>query len=144
LSAYIFKSPAGKFIKIRINLIIPYIIYFVLFKITVTGINKTKPEAEKMVFQIIKSFFGFIRILFCNRYLSLYDIQFIDNNNGWIAGAGGTILKTTNGGTNWTQVNNVTQNNLYSLYFVNYTTGYAAGVGGTIIKTTNGGNNWSI
>ena len=32
----------------------------------------------------------------------LYDIEFINKNTGWSCGEGGIILKTTNGGTNWT------------------------------------------
>ena len=32
----------------------------------------------------------------------LYSIQMLDANTGFAVGSGGTILKTTNGGSNWT------------------------------------------
>ena len=32
----------------------------------------------------------------------LYAVSFSDEDHGWAAGASSTILRTTNGGTNWT------------------------------------------
>jgi hypothetical protein len=51
----------------------------------------------------------------------------------------GTILKTINGGTNWTAQTSGTIINLWSVYFTSFDTGYAVGEAGTILKTTNGG-----
>lgn len=65
-----------------------------------------------------------------------------DTQNGWICGDAGTLLKTSNGGQNWNQVN-VTANNLNSIVFTDANTGIAVGDNGTIIITTNGGTNWS-
>ena len=56
---------------------------------------------------------------------------------------GGTILKTTNDGTNWDTLSNWNFYSLYSVYFTDANIGYMVGVGGTIFKTTNGGTNWS-
>jgi len=33
----------------------------------------------------------------------LYDVYFIDDNNGWAVGSSGVILRTTNGGDEWLQ-----------------------------------------
>ncbi len=69
---------------------------------------------------------------------------------GYTVGAAGTILKTTNGGTNWVFLNTGYTNRLKSVYFLNVDTGYVV-VNNTevysinaILKTTNGGINWSI
>ena len=35
---------------------------------------------------------------------SLYSVSVVDNNVAWIGGAAGTVLRTTNGGANWTSV----------------------------------------
>jgi len=79
----------------------------------------------------------------------LQSVHFTDNNTGWAVGPGGTILKTTNGGTNWnsqasgmgTNWNSQTSGTtdwLLSVHFTDNNTGWAVGSGGTILKTTNG------
>ncbi|MFZ2865527.1 MAG: YCF48-related protein [Ignavibacteriaceae bacterium] len=59
----------------------------------------------------------------------------------WAVGNTGKILKTTNGGTNWTTQSSGTTNDLYSVYFVNETTGWAVGWSGKILKSINGSTN---
>ncbi len=57
------------------------------------------------------------------------------------------IYKTTNGGTNWTQVYTLAGGFINALQMVSATEGYGEGdpVGGkwTIVKTTDGGNTWA-
>ena len=60
-------------------------------------------------------------------------------------GAGGTILKTIDGGANWILQTEPSGKNLRSVYFPqDAVTGYAVGEGGTILKTTDGGTNWVL
>ena len=78
----------------------------------------------------------------------MHDIYFIDANTGFAAGEGsgkGIILKTTNGGTNWSQVFITNGNGLWinSIHFVSATTGFACGELGYVRRTTDGGNTWS-
>jgi len=73
----------------------------------------------------------------------LYDIEFINRSTGWSCGEGGTIIKTTNGGTNWIrQITNVPSKPLFGIHPVNENVVYSVGWFGTILKTTNGGDNW--
>jgi photosystem II stability/assembly factor-like uncharacterized protein len=60
-------------------------------------------------------------------------------------GRGGTILKTTNGGTTWVDKTSVTgtTGTLRSLYFKDSNNGVAVGQTGTVIRTTDGGDSWS-
>jgi len=51
----------------------------------------------------------------------------------------GTILKTTNGGTDWIFQSSGTANWLNSIYFTDLNSGWAVGELGTIFHTTNGG-----
>ena len=53
----------------------------------------------------------------------------------------GSVLKTTNGGSNWNVIPGVSIYNTYPLYFTSVDTGYTSGVGG-ILKTTDGGSTW--
>ena len=73
---------------------------------------------------------------------NLNSVYMHDTQSGWICGNAGTLLKTTNAGQNWNQVN-VTSNNLNSILFATSTIGIAVGANGTIIRTTDGGTSWN-
>jgi len=80
--------------------------------------------------------------------VNLNKIQFVNSQTGWACGFQSmptqyTIIKTTNGGTNWiSQVPNLPSGNRFiSLYFTDANTGYTAGADG-LYKTTNGGTNY--
>jgi len=73
-----------------------------------------------------------------------YDIDFINQNTGWIAGDLGSISKTTNSGANWFTLSTGINNKLISVNFTDANIGYSVGFVGTIIKTTNSGINWAI
>jgi len=74
----------------------------------------------------------------------LYDVQFLDANNGYCTAGGSWSAKTTNGGVTWTRMNTVSNEQLYHLSFVDVNTGWAVGNNGTIIKTTDAGATWTV
>ena len=74
---------------------------------------------------------------------AINSIFFFDASNGWAVGAGGTILRTTNGGTSWSAQTSNTTNALNSVYFSSASIGIAVGASGTILYTSNGGTTWS-
>lgn len=76
--------------------------------------------------------------------VTLYNIDFVDANTGWIVGTSSKILKTTNGGINWiTQIPAIPLNReLNDIQMFNANTGYIAGWTNTFLKTTDGGLNW--
>ncbi|MEO8447920.1 MAG: hypothetical protein ABI528_10515, partial [bacterium] len=58
----------------------------------------------------------------------LYDIEFINKNTGWSCGAGGYIIKTTNGGINWIRQGfGVTFESLFGIHPVDSNVVYAVG-----------------
>jgi photosystem II stability/assembly factor-like uncharacterized protein len=78
----------------------------------------------------------------------LFDVVFLaDGMRGWIAGSGGTILSSNNGGMNWRRqptISDVANVTLYSVGFApDGTHGWAVGEAGKIIATADGGANWS-
>lgn len=82
---------------------------------------------------------------------NLEAIQFIDENNGWIVGYNGKILKTTNG-KDWIPITNALPNTDFEnsdLSFISSTTGWIAtqanadGSSPFMLKTTDGGNSWT-
>ncbi|MFC2092831.1 T9SS type A sorting domain-containing protein [Bacteroidota bacterium] len=93
-----------------------------------------------------------------NCYINTF--QFIDELTGYAGGGytgpppdfdkGKFILKTTNGGVNWTTVSYLIITAMPSdmdytdLYFINSNTGWACANDGQISKTTNGGTNFTI
>jgi photosystem II stability/assembly factor-like uncharacterized protein len=75
-----------------------------------------------------------------NKY-DLWTYSYISATKGWLAGSQGTVLATTNGGVDWTEVVTAPRD-LFSIYFADSNTGWAAGAG-VILKTTNGGTTWT-
>lgn len=69
-------------------------------------------------------------------------VFFINRNIGWIAGAGGKIFSTNNGGKRWREQNSKVTQNLLDVYFLNTAEGWAVGDDGTILHTTSAGNIW--
>ncbi len=74
---------------------------------------------------------------------SLFAIDFPDNNIGYSVGAFGTIIKTSDAGNSWDQLNSNTQLTLLSVDFINSDEGYAGGFSQLLKKTTDGGIVWS-
>jgi hypothetical protein len=75
---------------------------------------------------------------------NLYSVFFTSYSTGISVGDNGTIIRTTDGGDNWSNLSPVTSNRLYSVNFPNLNTGYIAGINGTILKTTDNGITWII
>ena len=75
--------------------------------------------------------------------VNLYSVCFPDANTGYTAGLDGTILKTTNAGADWTELNTGTSNSFVSVFFTDIDTGYVVGQTNTMLKTTNGGLDWT-
>lgn len=57
---------------------------------------------------------------------------FIDSLRGWASGD--IVLKTTDGGANWTPDGQITVENLKAMYFHDLNSGWAVGARGTILK----------
>lgn len=79
---------------------------------------------------------------------NLMSVHFANETTGWAVGYTSTILKTTDGGTNWTAqtspeycdfnaVYSVDENNVFAI-------GWGGGGKGAIFKTTDGGANWYV
>ena len=76
----------------------------------------------------------------------LYSIRFpVNTQTGFLAGGGGRIYATPDGGASWQQqtISPPNYRTLWSVWFpTDNQTGYAVGDYGTILKTTNGGPSW--
>jgi photosystem II stability/assembly factor-like uncharacterized protein len=62
---------------------------------------------------------------------------------GYVAGAGGRVLKTTDGGGHWKRLKTGTTKGLTAVCFVDRTHGWVAGSKGALLRTTNGGKTWT-
>jgi photosystem II stability/assembly factor-like uncharacterized protein len=54
----------------------------------------------------------------------LRGVFFLDQNRGWVAGSGGTLLETSDGGQTWRRLNTLTKDNLRDVYFANQKIGW--------------------
>lgn len=62
------------------------------------------------------------------------DIYFINTDTGYFVTDGGHILKTTDGGTNWTEQPSGVASRLSSIFFLSDNHGYIAGYNGVILQ----------
>ena len=78
---------------------------------------------------------------------------FLDSLRGWVAGDSALVMKTTNGGYNWTIQNPNVTDNIHYIFFLNERLGWALSwiinkdkypYGTNISRTTNGGTNWIV
>lgn len=82
----------------------------------------------------------------------LYDVYFINEKMGWIAGGSGVLLTTEDGGKTWKKEAGITEDTIRQVYFTDEFTGWLLcerniyNRGGNavsyLLKTTNGGVNW--
>jgi photosystem II stability/assembly factor-like uncharacterized protein len=80
------------------------------------------------------------------------DVFFINEQTGWIGGADGVFLKTSDGGTTWKQVHKFTSDMIVQIIFSDENTGlllvernmFARGQNSSsyLLKTLDGGENW--
>jgi photosystem II stability/assembly factor-like uncharacterized protein len=73
---------------------------------------------------------------------ALRRVDFTGNLNGFAAGDRGSLIRTVDGGINWTPVDLGTREDLAGLDFVDARTGFLAGDGNVLFKTVNGGDTW--
>jgi len=74
---------------------------------------------------------------------NLHSVYFTDVNTGWAVGDSGTILHTSDGGSNWVIQSSNTTFNLNSVFFTDADHGYAVGNDTLILKTIDGGSTWT-
>ncbi len=77
-------------------------------------------------------------------FVNLEDVNFANDQTGWVCGSGGLILKTTNQGQNWFQQNSGVSRRLDRIAVVDENTLYIVGQFQLILKSTTGGTNWQI
>lgn len=115
---------------------------------------------RKNLFTLIAVAFGIITnaqgwsLLTTNSTSNLKGIHFPTETTGYAVGDNGTILKTTNGGTQWTGLTTSFPGYwFWDVHFIDENTGYVVGESdpgfnpcgqGIILKTVNGGANWTI
>jgi len=75
--------------------------------------------------------------------VSLSSVNFISGNIGIAVGTNGTIIKTTNGGTNWVTKTSLTANALTCVKFISPSNVVAVGQFGIILLSTNAGETWT-
>jgi len=77
---------------------------------------------------------------------NLQGVSFVNTTSGFVCGTNNTVLKTTNGGTNWSTVTTATIGtplNFKDVCFTNATTGWLLADFGVVLKTTDAGLTWS-
>ncbi len=84
--------------------------------------------------------------------ITIFDVDFFDNNNVIAVGSDGGLTRSTDGGNTWTYgpftfntaTGVQTKLNFSDVHFVTATTAYAVGNLGCMVKSTDAGANWSF
>lgn len=78
--------------------------------------------------------------------VALNAVSFADGTTtGWAVGAGGTILKSNDGGATWSAQNaGPVSASLRAVEAETVSTAWAAGDDGTLLRTSNGGGTWTV
>jgi photosystem II stability/assembly factor-like uncharacterized protein len=74
---------------------------------------------------------------------NLFSVFFVTEQSGYIIGERGAIVKTTDGGDNWTRLESGTHYALRGSFFTSEDTGYVCGDSGLVMKTTDAGASWT-
>ena len=75
----------------------------------------------------------------------IYDMQFLDSLNGYVCGYGGMVLKTTDGGLKWEELQVPTDGLIIKIFFLDKDIGWYLSYGDrSLYKTTDAGMNWSF
>ena len=85
----------------------------------------------------------------------IYDVHFVDLQNGWMAGEFGKIYHSTDGGQSWTEQQNsllgqegiddaLQLPTFFGVHFSSLTEGIAVGLEGKIVTTSDGGQQWTF
>jgi photosystem II stability/assembly factor-like uncharacterized protein len=84
----------------------------------------------------------------------LRSVYFLDQNRGWVAGSGGTLLQTTDGGETWKRLLPLTRDTLHDVYFADENVGWLVAerdllklktndeARSYLLKTEDGGFSW--
>ena len=73
---------------------------------------------------------------------SLFSLCFTNDNTGYAVGVGGALIKTTDTGESWTNID-LPDNYFSNIFFIDENNGFIVGVYGNIFKTTNAGIGWT-
>lgn len=74
--------------------------------------------------------------------INVWDLFFLDQNNGFMAGEWSFYAETTDGGMNWIGGITVSSEDFRSIWFTSPNMGYTVGTAGIYAYTTNGGTMW--
>lgn len=72
----------------------------------------------------------------------LYGISYADENNVWVSGEFGTIIKSSDGGRTWTQQETGLESTIFGISMADTMNGMAVGIDSVILTTDDGGATW--
>jgi photosystem II stability/assembly factor-like uncharacterized protein len=75
--------------------------------------------------------------------IDLFSIYCVDRVHGWVSGAAGLLLRSSDGGASWNPSQSGTEVPLRATAFADVSVGVAAGDSGTIVRSDDGGATWT-
>ncbi len=78
-----------------------------------------------------------------NRSLTAYDCSMVSNYTVILVGSSGNVMRSTDGGVNWTYPSTGNSVQYNSVWFYNTSYGWVCGNDGVVCRSTDGGVNWT-
>jgi photosystem II stability/assembly factor-like uncharacterized protein len=104
--------------------------------------NQDEEVVDSLVLQTLDGGETWTRASVPSNKMELYHVDFVNDENGWIVGDGGLIIRTQDGGLTWSVQNSGTKVSLFNVDFRDKSDGIIVGSEGTILRTENGGQTW--
>ncbi len=127
-----------KIIKKVLFALIPVVIIFLI------GAGDCSKKSVHTCGKVLKKSKNFKDTLYSGTTKDLYGLDFISPGIGSVVGQTGTILKTLNGGLNWSPQTSGTGVDLKDIRMLNKDTAVAVGKSGTILRTSDKGVTWGV
>src|SRR5207249_2470615 len=73
---------------------------------------------------------------------AVYGIQMVDDQNGYLCGQDGMVMRTRDGGKTWERLNSRTRIHLFAMSFPDRLHGFMVGDRGLVLSTNDGGESF--
>jgi photosystem II stability/assembly factor-like uncharacterized protein len=108
----------------------------------IVGVGFEPPTFLPLILKTTDAGLSWVDVTPNNAGLEALNLVQFSNNQLWVAGDNGKLLKSTDDGSTWTMIATDVFSSVTNIYFQDAQNGIVAGTGSYVAKTTNGGQTW--
>ena len=108
----------------------------------IVGVGFEPPTFLPLILKTTDAGLSWVDVTPNNAGLEALNFVQFSNNQLWVAGDNGKLLKSSDDGSTWTMIITDVFSSVTNIYFQDAQNGIVAGAGSYVAKTTNGGQTW--